>query len=112
MSINFRAHTGQTNAKLMQINAQQDIAPPNQAVAEIQVQVMTRYQCCFFTTNARQPSFKVLHAETDAEARRLVSIILRDSPQTERAEVWRDGDFAFRVNQRQIHLEMYNLGSA
>lgn len=96
----------------MQINAQRDIPPSNHAVAEIQVRAMTPYQCCFFSPAVRQPSFKVLHADTDAEARRLVSIILRDSPEIERVEVWRDGDFAFRVNQHQVHLEMYSLGSA
>lgn len=112
MRINFRTHTGQAIAKLIQINALQDIAASNHAVAENQVRAMTPYQCCFFMTKVRQPSFKVLHAETDAEARRLVSIILRDSAQIERVEVWRDGDFAFRVNQHQVHLEMYHLGSA
>jgi hypothetical protein len=66
---------------------------------------MTPYQCWFFNTILPQPDLKVLHADTDGEARRLVSIVLSASPQIERVEVWRDGDFAFRVNQHQIRLE-------
>jgi hypothetical protein len=69
-------------------------------------------QMLVFITKLPQPSFKVLHAETDAEARRMVSLILRNVPQIERVEAWRDGDFAFRVNQHQVHLEMCYAGNA
>ena len=73
---------------------------------------MTPYKCWFFVTRLPQPRFNVLHAQSDAEARGLVSHILRDSPQIERVEVWRDGDFAFRLNQHQVHLEMRYAGRA
>jgi hypothetical protein len=66
---------------------------------------MTPYKCWFFLAKLAQPSFTVLHAETDAEARRLVSRVLRNSPGIERVEVWRDGDLAFRLNQHQLQLE-------
>jgi len=67
---------------------------------------MTPYHCWFFIAKVPQPSFRVLLADTDAEARRLASLILRGSPLIERVEVWRDADFAFRLNQHQVHLEM------
>lgn len=73
---------------------------------------MTPYKCWFFIAQLPQPRFNIVHAQTDAEARGLVSCILRDSPQIERVEVWRDGDFAFRVNQHQVHLEMRYAGKA
>jgi hypothetical protein len=73
---------------------------------------MTSYKCWFFVAKLPQPRFNILHAETDAEARGLVSHILRDSPQIDRVEVWRDGDLAFRLNQHQIHLEMRYAGRA
>lgn len=70
-----------------------------------QVRAMTPYQCWFFNPGVPQPNPRILHAESDAEARRLVAIVLRASPEIERVEVWRDGDFAFRINQHQIRLE-------
>lgn len=71
---------------------------------------MTPYKCWFFVAKLPQPRLDILHAETDGEARGLVSHILRDSPQIERVEVWRDGDFAFRLNQHQVHLETRYAG--
>ena len=73
---------------------------------------MTPYQCWFYLAKLPQPRFDILHAETDAEARGLVRHILRDAPQIDRVEVWRDGDIAFRLNQHQIHLEMRYAGRA
>lgn len=66
---------------------------------------MTPYKCWFFPADLPQPSLTVLHAKTDAEARGLVSRILRSAPQIGRVEVWRDGDLAFRLNQHQLQLE-------
>lgn len=73
---------------------------------------MTPYKCWFFPAKLPQPSFEILRAQTDSEARGLVSRILRNSPQIERVEVWRDGDLAFRLNQHQVHLVTRYAGKA
>jgi hypothetical protein len=73
---------------------------------------MTPYNCWFFGTKLPQPVFTILHAESNGEARRLAMHILRDSPGIEKVEVWAHGQFAFRVNQRQVHLELKYAGTA
>ena len=73
---------------------------------------MNPYNCWFFGAKLPQPVFTILHAENDGEARRLAMHILRDSPGIEKVEVWRRGEFAFRVNQHQVHLEIAYAGSA
>ncbi len=66
---------------------------------------MALYRCALFTQVGPQPGFKTLHAENDAGARHLALELLRNSPELDRIEVWRDADLAFRLSQHQRHLE-------
>jgi hypothetical protein len=66
---------------------------------------MALYRCSLFNRAGARPGITPLHAASDAEARRLALELLRQSPEVDRVEVWRDADLAFRLNQRQARLE-------
>jgi len=66
---------------------------------------MALYRCSLFSRLGAWPGMTPLLAETDAEARQLALELLRQSPDVDRVEVWRDADLAFRLNQRQARLE-------
>jgi hypothetical protein len=66
---------------------------------------MALYRCSLFNGSGAQPGMTPLLAASDAEARQLALELLRQSPEVDRVEVWRDADLAFRLNQRQARLE-------
>jgi hypothetical protein len=66
---------------------------------------MGLYRTCFFGKAGLLPGCKPIHAGSDMDARRLASDLLRDSPEVESLEVWRDADLVLRMNRNQMRLK-------
>jgi len=65
---------------------------------------MTIYQCCFRNDAGKQAEYQVIQTDTDPAARKMALDMLRDRPQMRNVEVWRNGDFAFRLARCQLHV--------
>jgi hypothetical protein len=66
---------------------------------------MGLYRTCFFGKAGLLPGCQPIHAGSDMDARRLASDLLRDSPDVESVEVWRDADLVLRMNRHQMRLK-------
>jgi hypothetical protein len=67
--------------------------------------VMNAYRCYLYGAPGTKMQSTLIHGDTDEDARKIVLQILRERPEIDRAEVWRECDLAFRLNRHAIAAE-------
>ena len=63
---------------------------------------MSVYRCYLYGAPGTKLESTPVHGDTDEAAREIVLQILRERPDVDRAEVWRECDIAFRLSRRAI----------
>jgi len=64
--------------------------------------MMTVYRC-FLRNRAGMPTgWKPIQSDTDAGARKLALDLLREQPQIQNVEAWRNADLAFRLSRSHL----------
>lgn len=72
---------------------------------------MGLYRCVCYSEDALQPGSKPVLADSDAQAHKVARKMLHDDPDLDRVEVWSGSDLVFRLNRRQVQLEIAARGS-
>ena len=65
---------------------------------------MNVYRCYLLAPNSKSRR-TTIQSDSDAHARELALQILRNCPEVESLEAWREADFAFRLNRHTVNLE-------